>query len=100
LTACASTEFVAKHVPPKGFELSVRLHQRTARTLSDWCVAVGGVRGVCVCVTRARSVTVILDVCTDWGGAHEDEKIVCVRLSSEPVRDHTRATYVGSVEFV
>lgn len=73
-------EFLVKDGCATGtYKLFVRLHQRTARTLSD-------------------CVTVCVNVTTFFGDAQrEDEQVHCVRLSPEPSRDE--ATLVGSIVF-
>lgn len=72
-------EFVARRAVVGGYEIFFRLHQRTARTAAD-CVTVG------------------VHIFTNYGRPGlEDEQVACVRLSCEPCREVSAATFVATV---
>lgn len=72
-------EFVARRAAVGGYDVYVRLHQRTARTAAD-CVTVG------------------VHIFTNYGRPGlEDEQVACVRLSCDPCRNVNDATLVATV---
>jgi len=71
------TEFILKNASKGDYEIGVRLHNRTAKTLSN-------------------CVTVIVNIMTDFGRASQDERVVIVRL---PITPSKTVTTVATVSF-
>jgi hypothetical protein len=73
-------EFVARRAARGGYDVYVRLHQRTARTAAD-------------------CVTVMVHIFTNYGRAGlESEWVACVRLPLEPRQDVNAATFVARID--